>query len=378
MKKLIAVVFAAVCMLSGVKIDRASAEVAAEMRPYCTGYTSGCEVEIQKTVYDMTDGAARIAVTAEYELKSVGAGAAFYYPAIVSPYKLDEIEISVDGEAVTPQIFYGNMPIFKGTEEDCEALEAGIESAAATELAEERGVLYTFEEAENGLEYSFTKAEGQSVWYSGHSPIVKTGNEYRMQTNGIAGYQIFASGGELENFAANAGYTKAETSYKDYLDGVIDEIILQLGEEMRGVYYSRFNRSENGEAVSLGEAVIYEKCLEFAVLKTELPMGAESVIVRSYTEATETGEGYAERALAAYEAGYLQEVEIKYSKALPYLANTNLKIENGKYAGEGQKEYYFLVSEAPSGEWWQYLLIGGLVLVAIGLIFLAIKRKKGA
>lgn len=332
--------------------------------PYYDGYVEdGATIISQDTVIDMSGyngvkgvgfDAGEITATTEYQIATAQAESTFYLPYAGRLDDLEKISITVNGETVKPKRLYGNMPnyhaglgVFSCTVQDA------ISSAKPLTIQEGTGKLYVFATSETPLEYSFKKEATQTVFHSGAN-WSRTGVDgysikYNTNTNAEYPYRLFVSDGELAEFTANVTYTVSDISYQDYVDYYVNDEIGLVGEEYRGVIYSHFNRSLNGQVEDAFDVMYDYSSYVFALLKVPVPFGNASVVVNTIINPLVNGLYnpyiYIIRTISAYPQACAYSLEIKTSEEIPYVIEENIGLSSLKYEGNQQiADGYYIVS----------------------------------
>lgn len=329
--------------------------------PYFSAYfadeTQG-QITAQNNVFDMSAYTSNLTgkfpVITSYTIENVQENAEFCYPVLGSTDNLADVKISINGTPLQTEILYGDTPYyFAGNDVGHVTVQDAIASVKPTEIADGIGVLYTFEANQEQLTYSFTKTAEQTVFHDGTNHVrIEQGNyEVRLDNTLTTTYRLFVIGGDLQNLTANVLYTRQEITYKAYADYYLDELLAELGEQYRGVCYSRFNRSIDGSFYDVSEILYNFNNYGFALIKTTLPQGTVNVTVNSYitplVNALYKPTIYLVRAVAPYPSTHATTTQIKLSEALPYIIESNVEIENNVITAEQMKDdfYYVFSSE---------------------------------
>ena len=377
--------------------------------PYYNGYVdASASIVSQSTVIDMSGyngaggvgfDAGIITATSEYQLNVEQDGAIFYLPYAGVVKDLNEINVKVNGSTVTPERIYGDMPYYyAGLGGDKDTILEAI-SSVKTSVLEGTGKLYTFETSVEPLEYSFAKTETQTVLHGGlnWSSYGADGYsiKYNTNTNEEYPYKLFVTDGELQNFTSNVGYEITDISYKDFLDFHVDELIAEMGEEYRGIFYSNFNRQLDGQVKEMYDVFYHYSEYVFALLKISLPVGTVSVDVGTKIKPMVNGLYkpyiYTIRTVSAYPQTCSYTLTIIPSEKLPYLVEQNIGLDDFSYASSKQIEdgYYIMSSEKKPDyaldnysnkndkAWILYLGfgLGGAILLGAGIYLFVSWRK---
>ena len=326
-------------------------------------------------------------------------GAIFYLPYAGVVKDLNEINVKVNGSTVTPKRIYGDMPYYyAGLGGDKDTILEAISSAKPSVL-EGTGKLYTFETSVEPLEYSFAKTETQTVLHGGlnWSSYGADGYsiKYNTNTNEEYPYKLFVTDGELQNFTSNVGYEITDISYKDFLDFHVDELIAEMGEEYREIFYSNFNRQLDGQVKEMYDVFYHYSDYVFALLKISLPVGTVSIDVGTKIKPMVNGLYkpyiYTIRTVSAYPQTCSYTLTIIPSEKLPYLVEQNIGLDDFSYASSKQIEdgYYIMSSDKKPDyaldnnsnkndkAWILYLGfgLGGVILLGAGIYLFVSWRK---
>ena len=332
--------------------------------PYYNGYVeNGATIISQNTVIDMSGyngvkgvgfDARTITATTEYQITSTQAESTFYLPYAGTLEDLDEMSIAVNGEIVNPERLYGEMPNYHAGQSvlSCTVQDA-IACVKPLTVQEGMGKLYVFATSETPLEYSFQKEATQTVFHSGanwsSSGVNGYSIRYNTNTNEKYPYRLFVSDGELTEFTANVTYTVSDISYQNYVDYYVSDEIEWMGEEYRGVIYSHFNRSLNGQVEDAFDVMYNYSSYVFALLKVSVPLGNSSVVVNSIVKPLVNGLYnpyiYIIRTISAYPQACAYSLEIKTPVEIPYVIEENIGLSSLKYEGSQQiTDGYYIVS----------------------------------
>ena len=377
--------------------------------PYYNGYVeSGATILSQTTVIDMGayNGAGGIGfdsgvvtATSKYQINVTQENAIFYLPYAGRLDDLNDIDIKMNGESITPERIYGDMPYYHaGLGGDNDTILDAIASVKPSTL-EKMGKLYIFETSEEPLEYSFYKTENQTVIHNGMNWSSYGADGYSIRyntnTNEEYPYKLFVTDGELQNFTSNVGYEITDISYKDFLDFHVDELIAEMGEEYREIFYSNFNRQLDGQVKEMYDVFYHYSEYVFALLKISLPVGTVSVDVGMKIKPMVNGLYkpyiYTIRTVSAYPQTCAYTLTIIPSEKLPYLVEQNIGLDDFSYASSKQIEdgYYIMSSEKKPDyaldnnsnkndkAWILYLGfgLGGAILLGAGIYLFVSWRK---
>ena len=208
-------------------------------------------------------------------------------------------------------------------------------------------------------------------------------------------YQVFVSNGELIDFQANIEYTITDIAYKEYVDYYLDEWIVELGEEYRPYYYSKFNRNLSGGVYDVSEVLYDYSAYMFVLMKVELPIGNSQIVINSgvyaLVNALYKPYIYTLRTVSPYSQADEYSLTIIPSESLPYLVEQNIGLKDFSYTSNRQiDDGYYIMSadknldyvfdnDAPQKDktWILYLGlgIGGAILLGTA-IFLIVSWKK--
>jgi len=377
--------------------------------PYYNGYVQdGATMLSQNTVIDMSGyngaggvgfDAGIVTATSEYQLNVTQENAVFCLPYAGLLEDLNGVSIKVNGVAVTLERVYGDMPYYyAGLGGDKDTILEAISSAKPSVL-EGTGKLYTFETSVAPLEYSFAKTETQTVLHSGlnWSSYGADGYsiKYNTNTNEEYPYKLFVTDVELQNFTSNVGYEITDISYKDFLDFHVDELIAEMGEEYREIFYSNFNRQLDGQVKEMYDVFYHYSDYVFALLKISLPVGTVSIDVGTKIKPMVNGLYkpyiYTIRTVSAYPQTCSYTLTIIPSEKLPYLVEQNIGLDDFSYASSKQIEdgYYIMSSDKKPDyaldnnsnkndkAWILYLGfgLGGAILLGTGIYLFVSWRK---
>ncbi len=411
-KKLIISVIAGVFLagsVGSIPTQIASAGQDDFIMPYYNGYVdAGARIVSQSTVIDMSgyNGAGGvgfepgiITATSEYQLNVTQDGAVFYLPYAGVLKELNEISVKVNGSIVTPERIFGDMPYYyAGLGGNKDTILEAISSVKPSVL-DGTGKLYTFETSEEPLEYSFAKTETQTVLHNGlnWSSYGADGYsiKYNTNTNEEYPYKLFVTEGELQNFTANVGYEITDVTYKDFLDFYVNELIAEIGEEYREMFYSNFNRQLDGQVKEMYDVIYHYSDYVFALLKITLPVGTVSIDVGTKIKPMVNGLYqpyiYTIRTVSAYPQTCAYSLTVIPPEEIPYLVEQNIGLDNFSYTSNKQIEdgYYIMsADEKPDyaldnnnpkkdKTWILYLGFGlsGAVLLGAGIYLFATWRK---
>jgi len=380
--------------------------------PYYNGYVeSGATILSQTTVIDMGayNGAGGIGfdsgvvtATSKYQINVTQENAIFYLPYAGRLDDLNDIDIKMNGESITPERIYGDMPYYHaGLGGDNDTILDAIASVKPSTL-EKMGKLYIFETSEEPLEYSFYKTENQTVIHNGMNWSSYGADGYSIRyntnTNEEYPYTLFVSEGELQNFTASVNYSVEDITHKEYLDYYVDELIAEIGEEYRAILYSNFNRQLDGRVKDVYDVVYHYSDYVFALLKITMPVGDVLLTVNTKVKPMVNGLYkpyiYTVRTVSAYPQNCVYSLEVKTSSSLPYVIEDNIGFTELKYEGLQQMaDGYYIVSSEKKPDYaldnnqsnnknWLWSWIVGGVVVGAGVGFLVwwiwgvVKRRR--
>lgn len=417
-KKIISIVVACfICLFSAltpIQKEIASAGQDDFIAPLFSGYLEDetkATLMSQNTVIDMSryngvrgvgEDVGIITAISSYVVSNTQEGSIFCIPFLGTMKDLQSLEITVNGEQPTMEVLYGDTPYyFAGEGVGYRSIIDAIELAQPTAIKDGIGKLYTFEPIGGTIEFSFQKNNEQTVIHDGISWSSQgtNGYSYKGQNSdfGKYPYWIFVTDGELINFKSNVEYTVSDISYKDYADYYLNEILTEIGEEYRPLFYSQFNRSLTGNVLDVSEVLFYYSHYVFALMKIELPVGESRVEVNSsvfaLVNALYKPNVYIVRTVSPYPRNCEYSLLVKASDRLPYLLEDNIGLSEMRFTDVKQKaDGYFIVCSEKDAEYllgnkkdkrenhydWIQLLGTALVVLTASsiIIFLRVKQSK--
>ncbi len=363
----------------------------------------------QNTVIDMSNyngaggidfDSGKITATSNYTISNAQAGATFCIPYMGTMDELSEVEILINGQPIQEERLYGEYPFyFAGEDSGYLSVTDAIESVQPTTIKDGIGKVYTFEAIGGEIEFSFQKNAEQAVIHNGASWSSQGVNGYSFKSKNSDveeyPYQVFVSNGELIDFQTNVEYTVSAISYKEYVDYYLNEWIVELGEEYRPYYYSKFNRKLSGGVYDVSDVLYDYSVYTFVLMKVELPVGNSQIVVNSgvyaLVNALYKPYIYTIRTITPYSQANEYSLTIIPSEKLPCLVEQNIGLKNFSYIsskqiGDGyyimsadQNPDYVLDNNAPQKDkiWILYLGLGIGCSILLGVtIFLIVSWKK--
>lgn len=355
------------------------------------------DMSLYQGIGEIGEDVGTIHATSVYKISSMKKGAVFCVPYLGTMENLNKISITVNGQLMQPIRFYGEIPYYFAGDGvgHCSIIEA-IESVKSTTLIEGVGKLYTFKPIGGEVEFSFQKNQEQTVIHNGISWSRQGINGYSFKGKNSDmeeyPYQIFVSNGELIDFQSNIDYFISDITYKDYVDYYLNEWIMELGEEYRPYYYSKFNRTLSGNVYAINDVLYDYSAYAFTLMKVELPIGNSQIVVNSgvyaLVNALYKPYIYIVRLVSLYPKECEFSLNVKMSENLPYLIEDNIGFSNMGYMYTKQKaDGYFVVcskktvdyvfkNKNPKEELRLYILLCCIGLgIMGGLVFLISVRK---
>ena len=402
----------AVSSLAPVNTQRASAGQSDFILPYYNGYVDESSTMIsQDTVIDMSAyygvgaigfDSGVIRATTKYKVSTTQTDATFYLPYAGTIEELNELKIALNDAPVSSERLYGEMPKYMaGLNVFSITIVDAIESVQPLTVNEGIGKLYTFATSETPLEFSFKKSETQTVLHSGvnWSSYGVDGYVMKCNTNTNEGnpYRLFVTEGELEDFTSNVTYMLEDVTYQNYVDYYVTDEIETIGEEYRGVIYSRFNRSLDGRVDDAFDVIFNFNSYVFALMKVSLPKGQSTIVVDSVihplVNALYNPYIYTLRTVSAYPQTCAYSLSIIASENLPCLIEENIGLDNLNYTANQQivDGYYIMCadtkpdnvldnnSQQKDNAWILYLGVGlgGVILLGTAIyMFLSWRKSK--
>lgn len=354
------------CGLTIIPTQKASAGQSEFIAPLFSGYVeyeSNTILLSQDVVIDMSQYSGvkdiegevgQITTTSNYTVLTTQIGENFCLPFLGTIEEINEIQITVNGQAVQAERFYGDIPLyFAGQEEGRPSILEAIESVQPTTINDGTAKLYSFAPIGGEIEFSFQKSDTQTVIHNGVSWSSQgvNGYFYKGQNSSIEEYpyQIFVSNGELIDFQVNVEYTVSDISYQNYVDYYLDEVIAEIGEEYRPYYYSQFNRSLSGNVLDVSDVLYDFSAYMFVLMKVELPVGGSEIVVNSavspLVNALYNPYVYIVRTVSPYQQDCAYSLTVKLSQNLPCILEENIGLSRLKYTAKKQTaDGYFVVS----------------------------------
>lgn len=395
-------------------VKTASAGYSGFIVPLFSGFvedTSKASIISQSTVIDMSkyNGAGgigfetgKITATNSYTVSNTQAGTTFCIPYMGTMDELNNVQILINGQPVKTERLYGEYPFyFAGEDSSYLSVTDAIKSVQPTTIKDGMGKVYTFEAIGGEIEFSFQKNAEQTVIHNGASWSCQGVNGYSFKGKNSDieeyPYQIFVSCGELIDFKSNVEYTLTDISYKEYVDYYLNEWIVELGEEYRPYYYSKFNRNLSGGVYEVSDVLYDYSAYSFVLMKVELPIGNSQIVVNSGVYALVNSLYkpyiYTIRTISPYPRAAAYSLKIIPSDNLPYLLEQNIGLEKFFYTSNQQiDDGYYIMSadkkpdyvldnntQRQSRAWILFLGlgIGGTILLGIA-IYLIVGWKKSS
>lgn len=179
------------------------------------------------------------------------------------------------------------------------------------------------------------------------------------------------------------------------MDYYLNERIVELGEEYRPYYYSKFNRNLLGGVYDVSDILYDYSAYTFVLMKVELPVGDSQIVVNSdvyvLVNALYKPCIYIVRTVSPYPQAVEYSLTIIPSENLPRLVEQNIGLKDFSYTSNKQiDDGYYIMSADKKPDyvldnntqekdkiWILYLGlgIGGTILLGIA-IFLIISWKK--
>lgn len=334
--------------------------------PLFSGYVENEEkttIITQNTVIDMSNyngvggidfDSGKIIATSNYTISNAQAGATFCIPYMGTMNELKDVEILINGQPVQAECLYGEYPFyFAGENSGYLSVTDAIEGVQPTTIKDETGKIYTFEPIGGEIEFSFQKNAEQTVIHNGASWSSQGVNGYSFKGKNSDmeeyPYQVFVSNGELIDFQSNVEYTLSDISYKEYVDYYLNEWIVELGEEYRPYYYSKFNRKLSGGVYDVSNVLYDYSAYAFVLMKVELPIGNSQIVVNSgvyaLVNALYNPYIYIVRIVSPYPQTTAYSFSIIPSERLSYLVEQNIGLKDFFYASSKQiADGYYIMS----------------------------------
>ena len=361
MKKAIEILSSLILFLSTfseICINKASAEsFAPEIIPYLSAYIAEGKVGnivSRETVFDLTEyngKSGTVKVTDEYTIAHAE-DTTLTYPVISALQKLDEVMIEVNGEQVNTEVTYGQRPlIFTGQQADTGWMSTAV---YPTELEAGTATIYEFDKSETPLHLSFSRNEGQSVFYSGYGNISQGKKNYSVtiQNNNAHNYRLYVTEGELPKLESNAPYTKESMSYSELIQPFAEDLAEIYGiERAVGYTYSRFNQYMHDRFMQIDEVLFERSNLLFCTFNAYLPASSSEtkVIIHSFVEPIINPSYepfiYGLRIMTGYSKSYAYTLRINGTENFPYLIESDMTFEDNIHTAQKvEEDSYFIFS----------------------------------
>lgn len=369
MKKIVSIMLigfiALLSMGSAIPVRIANAGQDDYIMPLFSGYIEDINKATllsQDTVIDMSnyngvgkigDNAGEIIATTNYCVFNTQTDSIFCVPYLGTIEELNQMEIIVNGQEAKTEILYGKNPLYSsGVGKPFISIVEAIENVQPTTIKDEMATIYSFAPTGGELEYSFHKNDNQTVIYDGAGWIRHSVNDYSFKVSNSESeeypYRLFVTNGELTAFQSNVEYSVFEISYKDYIDYYLNEIIADMGEEYRPLFYSKFNGSLTGTVLDVVDTLFDYSPYAFALMKIELPIGdsriAVKTVVSPLVKALYKPYIYIVRMVSPYSQACEYSLEVKMSEKLPYLLEDNIGLSKMRFTGRKQiSDGYYVV-----------------------------------